>query len=323
MNKIEQTNPIAAAEHAVANNPNNAEQQIDLGITYFHAERYPDALVAFQKASELEPNNARAYNWIGRAHYHLGPPEKAITAYKHAIALSQASIDPFFGLGILYVAQVGDYEAGLTAFQHGLEHHPEEGFVRAFIGSTYARMGRFDAAIASLQQTIECQPDNAFAYSWLSIIYLYQKRYDDVITTCQQEIAIRDDHSAHRLLGFAYDLLGQPADAITQLEHAIALEPRDYEARGALARLYRTAGRTADAAEHHAIAAAQAAQDNEYGQACFAAVSGNTEQALALLEMGLAKGQVQQGWARIDPEFAYLRDEPRFQKLIAMKESII
>ncbi|MCB0106629.1 MAG: tetratricopeptide repeat protein, partial [Caldilineaceae bacterium] len=307
MNKTEQAQAIATAEQAVANHPTNVEQQIDLGIAYFHAARYPDALATFQKAVELEPNNARAYNWVGRAYYYLGPPEQAITAYEHAIALSQESIDPYFGLGILYVAQLGDYEAGLAAFQRGLAQHPEEGFVRAFIGSTYARMGRFDEAIASLQQTIERQPDNAFAYSWLSTIYLYQRRYDDVIAACQQEISINDNHSARRVLGFVYDLLGRSVEAIEQLERSIALEPEDYEARGALARLYRTVGRAQNATEHYAIAAAQAQQDNEYGQACFAAVSGNTEQALTLLEIGLAKGQLQQGWARIDPEFTYLR----------------
>lgn len=317
MKKLDQTKTIAAAEQAVANNPTNVEQQIDLGIAYFDAQRYADALTAFQHASILEPESAHAYNWIGRAYYYLGPPQKAIAAYEQAIALSQASIDPYFGLGILYVAQLGDYEAGVAAFRRGLDQHPEARFVRAFIGSTYARMGRFDEAIASLQQTIDQQPDNSFAYSWLSIIYLYQKQFDDVIATCQQEIAINDNHSARRVLGFAHDLLGRPEAAIAELERSIALEPEDYEARGALARLYRTAGRVDDAAEHHAIAAAQAQQDNEYGQACFAAVSGKTEQALTLLEVGLAKGQLQQGWARIDPEFAYLRDARRFQQLTA------
>ena len=52
-------------------------------------------------------------------------------------------------------------------------------------------------------------------------------------------------------------------------------------------------------------------QDDEYGQVCFEAVSGNTDKALVLLEVALAKGQVQPGWLRIDPEFAFANHSPR------------
>ena len=47
-------------------------------------------------------------------------------------------------------------------------------------------------------------------------------------------------------------------------------------------------------------------RDNEYGQACLEAVSGNLEQTLTLLKVALTKGQVQPGWVRIDPEFAFM-----------------
>ena len=54
----------------------------------------------------------------------------------------------------------------------------------------------------------------------------------------------------------------------------------------------------------------------EYGLACVAAVSGDVERALALLETALEKRLIQLGWVRIDPEFAFMQDNPRFQKLI-------
>ena len=135
-------------------------------------------------------------------------------------------------MGILYSAQLGDYDAALEAFQRGLEHNPAEAFLVASLGSTYARIGRFDEAIAYLQQAITLQPDNAFAYSWLSILYLHLKRYDDVLAACQREIEIADDHSARRVLGYVYDRLGHYDEAIAQLEQSVTLEPEDYDARG-------------------------------------------------------------------------------------------
>ena len=62
-----------------------------------------------------------------------------------------------------------------------------------------------------------------------------------------------------------------------------------------------------------------ASRDNEYGRACFEAVGGNFEGALTLLEVALSQGQVQPGWARIDPEFAFMTDDPRFKALIGNK----
>ncbi|MGZ9164336.1 MAG: tetratricopeptide repeat protein [Anaerolineales bacterium] len=165
-------------------------------------------------------------------------------------------------------------------------------------------------------KAITLQPDNAFAYSWLGIIYLYLKRYDDAIAACQREVEIEDAHSPRRLLGYIYDWLRRYDEAIAQLKQSITLEPGDYEARGALARVYRNVGRGQDADEQYAIASEMAGRDNEYGQACFAAVIGNLEQTLTLLEVALTRGQVQPGWVRIDPEFAFINHDPRFKALI-------
>lgn len=317
----EQKKVIVTAQMAVKNNPTNFERTVELGMAYFHAEQFDEAMAAFQQATELNASAADAYNWIGRVYYHLGPAQKAIEAYERAIVLDRHYIDPYYGLGILYSAQLGDYDAAIEAFQRGLEHNPEEAFLVASLGSAYARMEQFDEAIAMLQQAIDLEPDNGFAYGWLSIIYLHQKRYDEVIVTCRREIEIADSHNPRRLLGYVYDWLGRHDEAIAQLEQAVTLDPQDYEARGALAKAYRTVGRQHDADEQYAIASEMAGPDDEYGQACFQAVSGNVEQALALLEIGLAKGQLQPGWARIDPEFAFMNDNPRFKALIREEKS--
>lgn len=312
----EQGKAILTAENAVNKDPANSEHHVELGMAYFHAGQFDEALAAFQQAILLNPNAASAYNGIGRVHYHTGPARTAIEAYEHAIALDAHYIDPYYGLGILYSAQLGEYDAAIEAFQRGVEHNPADAFLVAGLGSTYARMGRFEKAIAYLQQAIALQPDNAFAYSWLSIIYLYIKRYDDMIAACQREIEIEDGHSPHRLLGYVYSSLGHYDEAIAQLEQSVALEPQDYEARAALVKVYRSVGRQEDADEQYAIASGMARLDNEYGQACFEAVSGNLEQTLTLLKVALTNGQVQPGWVRIDPEFAFITDDSRFRALI-------
>jgi len=220
-------------------------------------------------------------------------------------------------LGILYSAQLGDYEKAVAAFARGLRHNPENAFLTASLGSTYARMGRIEEAIATLQHANGLEPANAFVQSWLSMLYLHCQRYDDAIAACQREIELADAHSPHRLLGLIYDAKGQTASAMAELEQAIALDATDYEAHAALAKLYRGAGRHQEAEEGLALANALAQADHaEYGQACVAVMNGEVDRALALLEVALEKGLVPLGWVRIDPEFAFIQDDPRFQALI-------
>jgi len=312
----EQENTILTAECAVKDNPTDPELQVALGMAYFYADRWDAATTAFQQALALDPDTPTAHNGIGRVRYHTGPVDEAIAAYERAIALDPHYIDPIYGLGILYSAQLGNYTNAVAAFQRGLTHNPNDAFLTASLGSTYARMGRFDEALTALQQVIVQDPNSSFAYSWLSILFLHLKRYDEAILACQREIEIEDAHSPRRLLGYIYTWRGDYEAAIAQLERSITLEPDDYEARGALAQAYQLAGRQQDATEQYSRANAMAQRDNEYGQACFAAVIGDVEQALALLAIGLAKGQLQPGWARIDPEFAFMTDDPRFKALI-------
>ena len=317
MNTEEQAKAISAAEMAVADNPINIEHHLELGAGYFHADRLDEAKSAFQRANELDPNDARAYHWIGRIRYHTGPAEEAIEAYQRSIALDPHPPDAYYGLVILHSAQLGEYDAALVIVRQGLEHNPTNAFLITLLGLVYARMGRFDEALESLEKAIRLEPDNAFAYGWLSIVNLQLKRYDDMIASCWRELEIADSHDPRRMLGYVYDWQGRSDEAIVQLERSVALEPHDYEARAAaLARVYRTAGRQQDADEQYALAHEMASRDNEYGQACFEAVSGNVDEALALLDVAPSKGQLQSGWARIDPEFAFMNDDPRFNALI-------
>jgi tetratricopeptide (TPR) repeat protein len=314
-----QNDAIAKAEAAVHTDPANAELQVALGMAYFHAGQLEQALTTFEHALTLNPHQAAAYNGIGRVRYHTGPPTAAIAAYEQAIALDPHDIDSVYGLGILYSAQLGDYDQAITTFQRGLAHNPTNTFLAASLGSTYARKGQINQALATLEQVREQDPTNSFVLSWLGILYLHLKRYDDAIAACRREIEVEDAHSPHRLLGLIYAAQGQTSTAMTELARAVALDGEDYEARAALAKLYRQAGRLREAEEQLAVAQAQGQADHgEYALACIAAVSGEVDQAIALLEVALAQGLVQRGWARIDPEFAFIQEEPRFQALVGM-----
>ncbi len=104
---------------------------------------------------------------------------------------------------------------------------------------------------------------------------------------------IEDNYDSHRLLGYCFHAVGRNDEAIAELERAIELEPEDYEARGALAKVYRESGNLPAAENQYKTGLEMAARDDEYGQFCFHAVSGNVERALTLLEIGCSGGDKQ------------------------------
>ena len=59
-----------------------------------------------------------------------------------------------------------------------------------------------------------------------------------------------------------------------------------------------------------------AKDENEYNRACFESIRGNIDQALELLKIGLELRQSSKDWAKQDPDFDNIRDDPRFKELV-------
>lgn len=300
--------------HAI--NTTDAHALVEAGMAHFHAKRYDEAKAAFERALMLEPKCAEAWNGIGRVNYHVGTPEASLAAYERAIAIDPHFDHAYYGIGILLSAKLGKYEEAIVAFQRGLAANPNETYLANAIHSTHARMGHFDEAIAGLKQSLARDPADAFALGWLGMLVLRQGKYIEALDLYERELAVEESHSPHRVIGMIHSYLGDQDSAITHLERAVALEPQDYEARAALAQAYRAVGRTAEAADQDALADEMAVQDEEYGQACVQALRGNVDAAVALLKIALSKNLVQPGWVRIDPEFAFIADDPRFEALM-------
>jgi superkiller protein 3 len=316
MNANQHVAAIAAAEESVRQRPGDFAAFEELGHACFEYEQYDAALAAYQRASELNPHSARAIEATGHIYYRQNNPQAAMAAYERAIAVDPHFTKAYYGLGILHATITGDYEKAIAAYQRGLVENPGDPFLTASLGSTYARMGQIERAVEMLEEAAHRDPGEPFAWGWLAMLYLHQHRFEDTLAACRRVNEIEDDHSSNRMMGFVYHARGRLEDAATALERAIEIEADDYEARAALARVYRETGRPEAADEQYRIAWETAWQDEEYGRACVCAVSGDFDQALALLEISLAKRQAMPGWARIDPEFAFLHGDARFQALV-------
>lgn len=69
-------------------NPNLSQSWFDLGEIYLEEKLYDRAISAFKKASQLEPDRADYFYWLGYAYHRTRNYGKAETALKIALALA-------------------------------------------------------------------------------------------------------------------------------------------------------------------------------------------------------------------------------------------
>lgn len=309
-----QPDAVMAAREALAVNPGNPTLHTALGMALFEVERLDEALASFAYALELDPLHPDAHNGVGRVRYHTGPPEAAAAAYERAVDIDPHYLPGYWGLGILYFAQTGAYDDAIAVFRRGLAANPEETHFYDGLGHAYARLGRFEEALEAYEEAARHDPD---VHLNIGTIQLNRGQYEQAAESIQHTLAHSPETAwAHRILGFAYDRLGRHGEAVAAIERAVELDPDDYEARGALVRVYRSVGRLAEAEEQHTIGAARAVREDEYAQACFAATSGDLDRAVGLLQTALARGQLTRGWARLDPEFVFLQGHAHYEALL-------
>src|SRR5581483_1280332 len=78
---------IQKYEQAVAAQP-TASDYLELGVAYYIAKRWDDALRAFQKAVEVDPRQGFAYYYIGILSAAMGNREQAMQALNRVIEVS-------------------------------------------------------------------------------------------------------------------------------------------------------------------------------------------------------------------------------------------
>jgi Flp pilus assembly protein TadD len=76
-----------SAVSSFANARNDAKSQVEFGINVAQRGLWREAIYRWEKATELDPTYAAAFNDLGIAYEHEGQLEKARKAYEKAIEL--------------------------------------------------------------------------------------------------------------------------------------------------------------------------------------------------------------------------------------------
>lgn len=108
---------IAELEQVVAKDPKNLQAWITLGNDYFDANQAQKSVQAYNKALELDPNNANVLTDQGVMFRALGFFDRALTNFEKAHKLDPKHLQSLFNIGIVYAVDLKQTDKAKVAFE--------------------------------------------------------------------------------------------------------------------------------------------------------------------------------------------------------------
>jgi eukaryotic-like serine/threonine-protein kinase len=165
-----------------------ALKAFSLGEKAFHEKGAAAALPYHQRAIELDPNFATAYNAISGDYNILGEMaranqylSKAFQLREHASEREKLSI-----AGRYYSYFTGELDKAAQAFKQGIENYPRDLGPYAGLSIVYDEQGHYDEAAVVIRRSIPMVPDIVGFYDDLVNDNIALQRFDEARQVIQQ-----------------------------------------------------------------------------------------------------------------------------------------
>ena len=323
-----------AADRALALAPDRAESHFAVGFikSNFDGDAH-GAAEALERARKLAPHDSDVLSLLGSFLDALGRTDEAVAQYAEAAKLDPRSVlvARRYASVLLNQRRFGTADSVASA---GLRIAPDNSDLISHVVSSRLARGDAAGARAALREALQHVEPNRLIAAQPGFVWL-----DDSL----QALALRLPPAAYAedrgqgLLGLAlvrwnagrYDAARAVSDSARVLLAAhVARHPEDFFAHYALALAASGAGRRAEAlAEAERVRAMYRPEPGSPGWTAYVLLltqidigSGNTAGAIAWTDTLLhLPGPTTAAYLKLDPVYAPLRGDPRFQRLVARK----
>jgi tetratricopeptide (TPR) repeat protein len=175
------------------------------------------------EAANADTDNAQAYHLLAIALEKLGHLDKALVTYEKAFELAPDDADLLLNLG-LSAWNLGMLEGAVRMFRHFIEKRPGQPQGYNNLGSVLRDQGKLSTAIELLRDAIYRMPNEAMLWNTLATVLAEEGRAEESLVFYTE--ALRLDPKLARVwhnLGYAYSHLGKLEDALHAYDSALAL----------------------------------------------------------------------------------------------------
>ena len=305
---------------AIQLNPQLATAYNNRGLAYDNLGNYQQAINDYNKAIQLNPQFALAYNNRGLAYIKLGNHQQAINDFNKAIQLNPQYAMAYIARGLAY-ARVGNYQQSIKDFNKTIELNPQYAMAYNNRGTAYGELGNYQQAIKDFTKAIELNPQFALAYNNRGLAYIKLGNHQQAINDFNKVIELDPKLAeAYAARGHSYADIGNYQQAIKDYSKAIELNSKyaEYDARGLA---YARVGDSQRAINDLNKALELKPNDNGvyYNGACLYSVLNKPEKACDYLKKSIQKGYSDWNWIKKDKDFDNIRNSSCYKEIMAGK----
>ncbi len=220
-------------EKATQLDPKQYNPVYNAGLAYSRTNQMPKAVEAFTKALTLKPDNTAAMHGLAIAQSKSNQFDEAAKSYTHLTELNPDDLTAWINLAYCLRAK-GDTEAEVNALEEALKHGTDPvktAMVRRSLAAFYYKKGDDDSlkrAQDEFERSLKDAPDNPDALNGLGLLAQKQKKYDDAIRYFKQAVAIKPTYDdAYNNLGVAYEAKKDNVNAKASYRKALQINPKN------------------------------------------------------------------------------------------------
>jgi serine/threonine protein kinase/Tfp pilus assembly protein PilF len=200
---------LAATQGSFAAGNIEAVHQYSIGMEQQSAGKTEDALKSFTKASELDPNFARAYAGMSAAAGNLGQMQDAEKYAKQAMAhIDRMTERERYRVRGLYYIRAENWQKCVEEYSDLTKQYPADDVGLNNLSACYARLLNMQKAMEVAQRQLQIAPKDAMARMNLSLYACYATDFQSCEREARAVLQISPSYEG-AFLALAYAQLGQ------------------------------------------------------------------------------------------------------------------
>jgi serine/threonine protein kinase/tetratricopeptide (TPR) repeat protein len=173
--------------------PDSVNVHLAAAKVYEVTGKLEKALDEYRRVHSLAPSNIKAARRAAWTYDRLDMPDKAVAEYRRAIAIDPSFFEPY-----------------------------------RYFGGFYYYRGNYSAAAEQWRKVTELTPDSYHAWSDLATALQRLKRYNEAEQALRKGLSLREDPDLLQNMGALLGAQGRDEEAVPYYERAIALKPNEF-----------------------------------------------------------------------------------------------